>query len=133
MAELQLQCCTTAILTAILEFVIQFVSNSYRLCPVLFRTSEIHKRGIYTQTHTYDDSIRRNAMRCISPKNQWNGVRDIRWFIFFHETHFPPERTKLCDILQHFSSDYSTDLYPIFTKMCALCLTALTLVIDVHL
>ena len=24
-----------------------------------------------THTHTYDDSIRRNAMRCISPKNQY--------------------------------------------------------------
>ena len=33
--------------------------------------SEVHKRGIHTQTHTdtHDDSIRRNAMRWISPKN----------------------------------------------------------------
>ena len=33
----------------------------------------VHKRGIHTHrqthTHTHDDSIRRNAMRCISPKN----------------------------------------------------------------
>ena len=35
----------------------------------------IHKRGIHTDTHTdrhtytHDDSIRRNAMHCISPKN----------------------------------------------------------------
>ena len=28
----------------------------------------VHKRGIYTDTHTHDDSIRRNAIRCISPK-----------------------------------------------------------------
>ena len=45
--------------------------------------SGVHKRGIHTDTqthrhtvtqthrhtHTHDDSIRRNAMRCISPKN----------------------------------------------------------------
>ena len=40
------------------------ISNSF---------SGVHKRGIHTdtQTHTdtHDDSIRRNAMRCISPKN----------------------------------------------------------------
>ena len=34
---------------------------------------EVHKRVILTQTdthtHTHDDSIRRNAMRCFSPKN----------------------------------------------------------------
>ena len=33
----------------------------------------VHKHGIHTQTdiqtHTHDDSIRRNAMRCISPEN----------------------------------------------------------------
>ena len=56
------------------------MSNSYRLCPVLFRTiqnkndvcisqTEVHKHGMHIQTHTHDDSIRRNAMRCISPKN----------------------------------------------------------------
>ena len=35
------------------------------------RFPEVHKRGIHTHTHTHthDDSIRRNAMRCISPKN----------------------------------------------------------------
>ena len=41
------------------------------------RFPEVHKRGIHTErhidthTHTYthDDSIRRNAMRCNSPKN----------------------------------------------------------------
>ena len=34
----------------------------------------VHKRGIYTDAHkhkhTHDDDIRRNAMHCISPKNQ---------------------------------------------------------------
>ena len=33
----QLYSFTAAILSAILEFVIRFVSNSYRLCAVLFR------------------------------------------------------------------------------------------------
>ena len=47
------------------------------------RFPEVHKRGIHkhththtdrqtdthTHTHTHDDSIRRNAMRYISPKN----------------------------------------------------------------
>ena len=41
----------------------------------------VHKRGIHTHTHTHtqthththDDSIRRNAMRCISPKNEQTG------------------------------------------------------------
>ena len=47
------------------------------------RFPEVHKRGIHTHTHTqtdkhtdrhthtqtHDYSIRRNAMRCISPKN----------------------------------------------------------------
>ena len=37
------------------------------------RFPEVHKRGIHTDTdthtHTHDDSIRRNAMRCSSPKN----------------------------------------------------------------
>ena len=37
------------------------------------RSSGVHQRGTHTQTHTHththihDDSIRRNAMRCISP------------------------------------------------------------------
>ena len=90
----QLQWFTAAILSANLEFVIGFLSNSYRLCPVLFHS--IHKestsqtvflrstRGIctqthtqshtkthtQTQTHTHDYSIRRNAMICILPKNR---------------------------------------------------------------
>ena len=40
------------------------------------RFPEVHKRGTHTHTqterqvHTHDDSIRRNAMRCISPKNE---------------------------------------------------------------
>ena len=48
------------------------------------RFPEVHKHGIHahththtdthtqrqTHTHTHDDSIRRNAMRCISPKNE---------------------------------------------------------------
>ena len=39
------------------------------------RFPEVHKHGTHTQTdrhthtNTHDDSIRRNAMRCISPKN----------------------------------------------------------------
>ena len=41
------------------------------------RFPEVHKRGIHTHTHTHthkhththDDGNRRNAMRCISPKN----------------------------------------------------------------
>ena len=49
---------------AILEFVIRFVSNSYRFCPVLFcailksdvsisnRFPEVYKRA-YTQTHRH--------------------------------------------------------------------------------
>ena len=43
----------------------------------------VHKRRIHihtdrqtdrqdTHTHTHDDSVRRNAMRCISPKNETN-------------------------------------------------------------
>ena len=32
----QIKCFTAAILSSILEFVIRFASNSYRLCPVLF-------------------------------------------------------------------------------------------------
>ena len=38
------------------------------------RFSTVHKRGIHTDTHTHthDDDIRRNAMRCISP-NKMNG------------------------------------------------------------
>ena len=42
-------------------------------CFISNRFPEVHKRGIHTHTdihtHTHDDSIRRNAMRCISPKN----------------------------------------------------------------
>ena len=40
------------------------------------RFSEVLKRGIHTQTHTdthtdtNENSIRRNALRCISPKNR---------------------------------------------------------------
>ena len=76
-----------------LEFVIRIVPNFYRLCPVLFcaifikndfsitnRFSGVHKRGIHihSQTHTYtykhNDSIRRNAVRCISSNNwYWDG------------------------------------------------------------
>ena len=37
----QIYCFTAAILSAILEFIIRFVSNTYRLCPVSFRG--IHK------------------------------------------------------------------------------------------
>ena len=71
----QLLCFTAAILSTILEFVIRFVSNSYRLCPVLFRaikkTTSLSQtvflrstNAAYTQTdtctdtHTHDDSIR---------------------------------------------------------------------------
>ena len=61
----QLQCFTAAILSVILEFVILFVSNSYRLCPLLFcaiykndvsisnRFPGVHKRKRDTHTHTY--------------------------------------------------------------------------------
>ena len=38
-------------------------------CLYLNRFPEIHKCGIHTDTQTRDDSIRRNAMRYISPKN----------------------------------------------------------------
>ena len=60
----QLYCFTTTILSAILEFVIGFVSNSYRLCPVLFhailkkndasiQTVFLASTNVaYTQTHT---------------------------------------------------------------------------------
>ena len=77
----QLSCFTAAILSAILEFIIRFVSNSYGYYVRCYSAQskkkrrlylnslpEVHKRG----THTYDDSIRRNAMRCISPKNYWH-------------------------------------------------------------
>ena len=73
------------------------MSNSYRLCPVLLRIikkndvsisnrfPEVHKRGIHTQTdrqththtHTYYDSIRRNAMRCISPNDCRLSVAEV--------------------------------------------------------
>ena len=36
----------------------------------------------HTNTHTHDDSIRRNAMRCVSPKNSWpalNGATAITY------------------------------------------------------
>ena len=45
--------------------------------PISTRFSGVHKRSTHTHTHihthiqtdTHDDSNRRNAMRCISPKN----------------------------------------------------------------
>ena len=60
-----LQCFTAAILSAILEFVIRFVSNFYKLCSVLFRAIEKKSTSLsqavflastnaaYTQTHTH--------------------------------------------------------------------------------
>ena len=81
----QLYCFTADIIAAILEFVIRFVLIPYRLCPLLYRT--IYKnqflylkafswgpqtRHTPAHTHTHDESIRWNAMRCISPKNTIN-------------------------------------------------------------
>ena len=77
---IQLSCFTATILSAILEFVIRFVSNSDRLCPVLFRTiqkmtslnqtvcmrsTNAAHTHVSTTAHTHDDSIRRNTMHCI--------------------------------------------------------------------
>ena len=49
------------------------------------RFPEAHKRGIHTDrqtdTHTYDDSIRRYAMCCISPKNQPMSFFTKQYFI----------------------------------------------------
>ena len=56
---------TGAILSTILEFGIDLMSNSYRLCPVSLRAikknevsisnrfPEVHKRGTHTCTHTH--------------------------------------------------------------------------------
>ena len=45
------------------------------------RFPEVHKRGIHTHTHTHthDDSIRRNAMRCISPKNDMSNTTGVKY------------------------------------------------------
>ena len=71
---------TAAILSAILEFEIRCVKLLQIMSGVIPRNSkqkrrlylkpfsEVHKRSTHTHT-THDDSIRRNAMRCISPKN----------------------------------------------------------------
>ena len=98
----QLQYFTAAIFSAILEFEIGFVYNSYKLCSVSFRAIqkknevsvsnrflEVHKRVTHTHirtharthahTHTHDDSIRRNAVRCISPKNHNKWRSDVKY------------------------------------------------------
>ena len=62
----QLSCFTAAIFSAIMEFEIRFVSNSYRLYPVLFRAiqkkndvcisnrfPEVLRCGMHTAKHTY--------------------------------------------------------------------------------
>ena len=48
------------------------------------RFPEIHKRGIHTDRHTYDDSRRRHAMRCILPKNQ------TKLFLLCRKQHHTP-------------------------------------------
>ena len=49
----------------------------------------VHKRGIYR--HVHDDSIRRNAMRCISPKN---GLAEVKQMAAIEQR---VGRTKECD------------------------------------
>ena len=54
----------------------------------------VHKRGIHTHrqtdTHTHDDSIRRNAMRCISPKKDCNlnNKNDLKLVFFWRYYSF---------------------------------------------
>ena len=47
------------ILFAILEFIIRFVSNSYRLCPVLFRGIK-KKRRLYLKPFSWGE------MQCVA-------------------------------------------------------------------
>ena len=49
------------------------VSISNRFPEVHKRAAHVHTQT-HTHTHTHDDSIRRNAMRCISPEKKQNDV-----------------------------------------------------------
>ena len=76
----QLYCFTLANLSAILEFIIRFVSNSrdYVRCysaqfkkktTSLSQTVFLRSTNTtHTHAHIHDDGIRRNANRCILPK-----------------------------------------------------------------
>ena len=59
--------------------------NEKKLTSLLNRFPEVHKRGICTHTHrdtnTHDDSIRRNAMPCISPNKNHLHLFSLGWWI----------------------------------------------------
>ena len=59
------------------------------------RFPEVHKCGIHkhrhTHTHTHDDSIRRNAMRCISPKNDASVSSSLFQRLFATDGHRPTD------------------------------------------
>ena len=52
------------------------------------RFPEVHKRGIHTHTHTLYDSIRRNAMSCILPKNAYVTLNSDRYPAVDHNLSF---------------------------------------------
>ena len=62
------------------------------------RNTHTHTQ-IHRHTHTHDDSIRRNAMRCISPKNQIN---------IGHQPHVEINNNRYLNFLSSLISDWMT-------------------------
>ena len=67
-----LEICNPICVKTFTDYVWCYSVQFRKMASISNRFPGVHKRGIHTythtHTHTHDDSMRRNAMRCISPK-----------------------------------------------------------------